>query len=342
MKSDRFQRFLRALLYALAALALGLAIGYLEMALIAYFRPGEGQESGIVPALVKAFEGGLLPLIKGGTNGFLAEAAKCAPAALCAIGVSFAWRAGLYQLGGAGQYALGVAACGACCTFFSWPWYVCALLSAAAGALAGWPAGWLKNRFRVHEGLSTAIIAWIGVYGAGALMQCFDPIKTEPSAPELPAAVLPAAIGALLWLFMGLTNGGWAQSTQGVSERIARYAGMNTRKTTALTLTAAAALAGLAGGLAWCLGLETGAPGIRTAVSGVGVQGLAAGMLAGGNPVGAALSAGLIGQLSAGAGNLDAAVFSPEVGEGIIAQILYLSAACMLLRGKKEKGGKSL
>ena len=341
MRSNRCQRFLRAAASALIRILIALALGYAEMALIAYFHPGEGQEEGIVPALAKAFEGGLIPLLRGGTDGFLAECAKTAPAALIAVGVAFAWRAGLYQLGGAGQYALGAAACAACFTFFSWPWYACILVSTAVGALTGTLAGWLKSRFRTHEGLSTLIIGWIGVYGASAACQCFDAGKADFSAIELPMAVLPTVIALILWLGMILTYAGWAHSTRGAGESIARYAGMNVGKTVVWTMTVSAALAGCAGGAAYCLGLEAGAPGIGAALSGVGVQGLAAGMLANGNPIGAVIAAGLTAQIANGAVQMDAAVFSPEVGEAILAQMLYLCAAGMLLRGKLAKGGRS-
>ncbi|MBR6186951.1 MAG: hypothetical protein IKQ41_11905 [Clostridia bacterium] len=342
MRSKRFQRFLRALLSAILRLALGLALGYVEMTLIAYFHPAEGQASGIVPALTAAFEGGLMPMLRGGSSGFLTEAAKAAPAALLAIGVAFSWRAGLYQLGGAGQYALGAAACAACFTFFALPWYACLLVSAAAGCWMGAVAGWMKNRFRVHEGLSTAMMAWIGIYAVGAAMQCFSASKADFPGIELPAALLPAAAALLLWLGMALTAAGWAHGTRGESERIARYAGMDTGKITVLTLTISAALSGIAGGLGYCQGLLTQAPGIKLALSGLGAQGLAAGMLANGNPIGTVLAAGLTAHLANGANSLDTAVFSPEVGEWIVAQILYLSAAGMLTHAKKDKGGRSV
>ena len=341
MRSKRLGRFLRALSSALICVLAGVALGYVEMALIAFLRPGEGQGTGIVPALAAAFEGGLMPLMRGGADGFVAEAAKAAPAMLLAIGVAFAWRAGLYQLGGAGQYALGVAACAACGSLLSWPWYACVIAAAIAGGLTGAFNGWLKSRFSVHEGLSTALTAWIGVYAAGALMKCFDGKAMADPGLALPMAVLPAVLALLLWLGMTLTAAGWAHGVRGDGETIARYTGMNVGKTAVITLTASGTLAGLAGGAAWCLGLETQAPGIGAALSGPGLAGLTAGILAGGNPLGAVAASGVIAQLKRGAESLNAAVFSPEMGDWVLAQILFIGAAMMLPRRRTGKGGRS-
>lgn len=289
-------------------------------------------------ALETVWQDGLLPLFTGGwREGPLVLLGRVAPDALLALGISLAWQGGMLQLGGAGLYALGAAAAMLCGSLLGWPWYACLVLSALIGALWGAVPGLLKAKLRLREALGTALTAWAAIY---ALQAASTLIAWEqPQMPDLciPALVIAGALALLIWLGVKCTVPGLDLRLLGESEKIARYAGVDTGKTVFWALCLSGLLGGAAGGLDYLLGGVNQLPDLSLALTGPGLHGLAAAALAGGHPLGAVFAAVAVKYLSLGAGTMNGAVFSPEMGEATLALILYCCAAFALGRGK---GGK--
>ena len=341
MMNKPVRGFLRALAISFLSVAAGLALVYIEMVLIAYFHPAQGEAKALISAFSKAFADGLLPMLRGGKTDLMESACRAAPVCLLAVSAALAWRGGWYQLGAAGHYAVGLAA-GACCfSLLSLPWYVCAAVSALAGGLTGAFIGWVKNRFKVHEALVTVLWAWFGVYAAGAALKSFS--WQAPYFPELRLAGILITVSAavLMWLAISFTSFGLAVKVRGESSVIARYAGMNVKKAAMLTFAISGAAAGLAGGLAFVMGLEAEAPGLQMILSGPGLQGLTAAAMANGHVVLSLLTAGAVSHLAQGAAAMDWNVFPPEMGDMALAQILFISVSIMLRHGKKREGRKA-
>ena len=98
---------------------------------------------------------------------------KSVPVILCAEAILFAYKAGLFNIGVAGQYTVGILASIYCSLALHWNWVFCLLAAVAAGALSGALAG-------VSHPCSTTVSA--GVSGL--------PAGSSPAAK----AVMPKAI----------------------------------------------------------------------------------------------------------------------------------------------------
>lgn len=328
MKNKGFRLFLRAAL----CLILGLLFGAAVLTAAAWLkRPGES----VAHAAETAVAEGLLPLLTGGgRDGVLTLLGKAAPLALLALGVSLARQAGALQLGGAGQYALGAAAAMLCASLWGLPWYVCLAAAAMAGALWGALPGMLKARFRFKEALGSALTAWLALYALQALSDLFVWEPAREADLFLPAVLIAGGLAPLIWLGLRFTVPGLDIRLLGASEKTARYAGADTGKAAFLVMCLSGLLGGAAGGLAYLLGGANQLPDLALALTGPGLHGLAAAALAGGHPLGAVCAAILIKYLSLGAETMNGAVFPQEMGEAVLALILYCCACFMLLRGK--------
>lgn len=198
---------------------------------------------------------------------------KGAPLILIAIGLSFGFRAGIWNIGAEGQYIIG-AICGAAVGLAFYPaegWYIFPLM-VLAGALGGilWamiPAV-LKIRFGTSEILVSLMLVYVAQYILSwvsfGLLRNPDGfgfpgsrnLQQYPSAANLEivegsgihwgvvAAVL--AVG-FAWLILARHILGFRIRVAGQAPRAARFAGVNPNALVALCLGIAGGLAGLAG-----------------------------------------------------------------------------------------------
>jgi len=198
---------------------------------------------------------------------------KAAPLILIAVGLSFGFRAGIWNIGAEGQYIIG-AICGAAVALAFYPMdavivFPLMVLAGAAGGLA-WamiPAV-LKIRFNTSEILVSLML----VYVAGHILSAmaFGALR-NPEGMGFPGSrnlqQYPAAHNAELIANSGLHWGtvtaflaviaayvlmqrhilGFQIRVAGEAPRAARFAGVNPARLTAICLGTSGALAGLAG-----------------------------------------------------------------------------------------------
>ena len=198
---------------------------------------------------------------------------KAAPLILIAVGLSFGFRAGIWNIGAEGQYIIG-AICGAAMALAFYPMdavivFPLMVLAGAAGGLA-WamiPAV-LKIRFNTSEILVSLML----VYVAGHILSAmaFGALR-NPEGMGFPGSrnlqQYPAAHNADLIASSGLHWGtvtaflaviaayvlmqrhilGFQIRVAGEAPRAARFAGVNPGRLTAICLGTSGALAGLAG-----------------------------------------------------------------------------------------------
>src|SRR6266568_3932025 len=105
------------------------------------------------------------------------------PLIFASISVAIAFRAGLFNIGAAGQLAVGAMAADIVgLTFTSWPsWALIPtmlLASILAGAIWGGIAGFLKAWRGAHEVVTTIMLNWIAFYGTDYLIN--SPPFTAP------------------------------------------------------------------------------------------------------------------------------------------------------------------
>src|SRR6266496_2644907 len=122
------------------------------------------------------------------------------PLIFASISVAIAFRAGLFNIGAAGQLAVGAMAADMIgLTFTSWPsWLlipVMLLASILAGAIWGGIAGFLKAWRGAHEVVTTIMLNWIAFYGTDYLINSAPftaPFGVTQTIALSPQAQLPS------------------------------------------------------------------------------------------------------------------------------------------------------
>ncbi|MBS1162166.1 MAG: sugar transporter permease [Burkholderiaceae bacterium] len=196
---------------------------------------------------------------------------KATPLALCAVGLSLAFRANVWNIGAEGQLIAGsiAAAAVALAGAGSGGWLVVAAIVAAAAGGMAWASvtAWLRDRFNANEILVSLML----VYVAQLLLSyvVHGPMKDPagfgfPQSPmfdraaRLPllldgtrlhvGSLLALAAAAAAWLVLARSVIGFQLRVAGLAPRAARYAGFSSRRVLWTTLLVSGALAGIAGG----------------------------------------------------------------------------------------------
>jgi simple sugar transport system permease protein len=280
---------------------------------------------------------------------------EATPLALAGLSVALAFRAGLFNIGGAGQVVVG-ASCAAW-VGFTWdlPSGLHIPLAVAAGFLggAGWGfiAGLLKARTGAHEVITTIMLNYIAYYLIDYALRSdafLRPGRADPiSRPVAESARLPEhtigdltvhaglfialAAAGLVWWLLGRSTVGFRMRAVGANPAAARYAGMSVGATYMLAMFVAGGLAGLAGAVN-IMGQPSFSLTSRYSYI-VGFDGIAVALLGRANPVGVLGAAFLFGVLRAGAGGMQAATRTPvDIIVVIQALIIMFVAAPLLVR----------
>jgi general nucleoside transport system permease protein len=294
------------------------------------------------------------------------------PLILTGLAVAFAFRAGLFNIGGNGQYIMGaIAAVWVGSSFASMPGFLHILLAIiaaiAAGAVWAGIAGLLKATVGAHEVISTIMLnyiaLWIGLYlfGLGGPLQNDREASLPVSNDVVEAAHLPVwwgdpilqglhiglfvAIGALVvfWVILNRSTIGYEVRAVGLNPEAARYGGMNVGKNYVLVMSVCGAFAGLAGSLdvlGWQFRIATND--IETLQ--LGFYGIAVALLGRNTALGTAGAALLFGALLSGTSqrNLDASIFEPELASNLtwIIQglVVLIVSADVLVLGLLRRG----
>ena len=266
---------------------------------------------------------------------------------LTGLAVAFAFRCGLFNIGGQGQYILGaIFALWVGSSFDGLSPLIHVLVAAGAGMLCGalWAgiAGLLKATVGAHEVISTIMLNWIAIwvgiflFGLGGPLQNdrqeFVPVSNDiVEGAKLPVFWGDAlfqglhvgffvAIGALVvyWLILSRTTLGYGVKAVGFNPEAARYGGISVSRNYFLAMAISGAFAGTAGAmdvLGWQYRLST------DSISGATIAfvGIAVALLGRNTAIGVALAALLFAGLLTGTAtrNLDPEVFRPELASNL-------------------------
>ena len=285
------------------------------------------------------------------------------PLILTALAVAFAFRCGMFNIGGEGQYLVGLICAlwvGLHYPGMSKPLHVglACIASIVGGALWGAIAGALKAAVGAHEVISTIMLNWIAIFGGQYLFELGGPLQgsqaSVPRSNEIAnSARIPAiwgtlqpldagifiALGALVvyWFVLNRTTLGFEVKAVGFNAEAARYGGISVSRNYVLALAIAGAFAGLAGAmdiLGWEFSIATN----DIQVSQIGFIGIAVALLGRGRAVGILLAALLFGGLEVGTSTraLNPTVFPPELAgnlatiiQGLI--VLFVGAELLLV-----------
>jgi ABC-type uncharacterized transport system permease subunit len=266
---------------------------------------------------------------------------------LVGLAVAFAFRCGLFNIGGQGQYLSGA-------IFAVWIGssfeglspvlhvLLALVVGTAAGALLAGIAGFLKATVGAHEVITTIMLNWAVLWIGVFLFGLDGPLQndTQESVPVSNDIVEGAklrvwwgdpllqglhigffiAIAALVvyWAILNRTTLGYGVKAVGFNPEAARYGGISVPRNYFLAMAISGAFAGLAGVidiLGWQFRLSTGD--VQTSV--IGFTGIAVALLGRNTAVGTGLAALLFGALLTGTStrNLDPEIFQPELASNL-------------------------
>lgn len=338
-KSVWRNKALQSLVASLLCIVIGLLVGYVALLII---NPA-GAWKGIT-TIIKNFM--YYPSPAAQLKYFGSTLVKTAPLLMCSLSVLFAYKVGLFNIGAAGQYVLGVGACLYAALAWHLPWYICLLAAVAAGAFLGAISGVLKAYLNVNEVISCIMLNWISLYLVNMLL---SNVKESASPYTLvlnnfaPQAVLPGlGLGALfsnnyvtlaiplsilaaivIWVLLEKTKLGYELRATGLNKSAARYCGMKEKRNLILTMIIAGGLAGMGAALFYLTGFEQWQC-TQSSVPAMGFNGIAAAFLGGLNPIGTIFASYFIQHITSGGAYLDKSMYSAQIPDFISALIIYL------------------
>ena len=294
----------------------------------------------------------------GSANAVSETLTAAAPLILAGLGVAIGFRAGLFNIGAEGQLLMGgMASLVIGFSLTGLPLLVhlplALVAGAAAGALWGSLAGWLRASTGAHEVITTIMLNFIALRLVDYLLRnppIQKPGRNDPiSKSVLDSASLPGLLdwlgatyrvnaGILLALlmtvvvawFMFRSTIGFEFRAAGASPDTARYAGVRIGRTIVAAMAACGALAGLAGATQVLGVLGRASPGFS---AGLGFEAIAVALLGRSHPVGVLLAGLLFGALEAGGRQMQVqAGVSIDLITVIQALIVIFVAAPLLVR----------
>ena len=338
----------QSLLASLVCVILGLLLGYI---VLLFINPDGAGEA--ISAVMKNF----LTYSKPETQAkYLGNTlVKTAPLLMCSLSILFAYKVGLFNIGAAGQYCIGVALSLYAALAWGWGWLPCMLLAMVGGALLGAISGLLKSYCNVNEVISGIMLNWIVLYLTNMLLTLVKE-DTSPYTYVLShknaSALLPSlglgslfngnqyvglalplsvVIAVLVWVVLEKTRFGYELRATGGNKNAAKYCGMAEKRNIMLTLVISGALAGLGAAMLYLTGYEQWQCSTST-VPGMGFNGIAAAFLGGLNPFGAILASFFIQHITAGGAYVDKSMYCAQISDLISAIIIYLCGFVLFMK----------
>jgi ABC-type uncharacterized transport system permease subunit len=289
--------------------------------------------------------------------------------ALTGLAVAFAFRCGLFNIGGQGQYTMGVVVG----IWVGAYWgdalpsglhvVVGIVLAALAGALWAGIAGILKATVGAHEVITTIMLNWIAFWFASYCFGQGGPLQNRtPGQESVPISdsvydngvFIPilwgdeglqalhygifVAIAALIafWIIMNRTTLGYEVRAVGFNPDAAAYGGISVKKNFFLAMAISGMFAGLAAGMD-IFGWKYNAGVLDIQASAVGFVGIAVALLGRSTAIGVGLAAFVFGALDYGTTRgLDPEVFDPTLAgnlslmiQGLV--VLFVGADLLIL-----------
>lgn len=272
---------------------------------------------------------------------------KTAPLVLCSLSILFCYKVGLFNIGAAGQYAIGAGMALYAALAWNLPWWVCIIIAALGGAVLGTISGVLKAYCNVNEVISGIMLNWISLYCMNMLLTRVKE-DTSPYTKNLASvnrsAIIPSLgldklfsenkyvtiaipisilVAIVVWVVLEKTKFGYELKATGYNKHAAKYCGMAEKRNMIITLSIGGAIAGLGAAMFYLTGIEQWNCS-QSSVPAMGFSGIAAAFLGGLSPIGAIFSSYFIQHITEGGGMVDLTVYSAQIADLVSAIIIYL------------------
>jgi simple sugar transport system permease protein len=289
-------------------------------------------------------------------NYFGQTLAKTAPLIAMSLSILVCYKAGLFNIGGSGQYSIAVIVITFLGIGANMPWYLTMIVAMIASMLWAMITGALKAFFNVNEVISGIMLNWIALYITNGILSTnsivWDSAHSEAftisttSNAYIPSIgldklfannsivglgmILVLVVVVIIFILFKKTTIGYELKTTGLNSDAASYAGMNKVK----NILIATAISGALAGLAASLNLQNGFTSWRLSSTPVdiGFQGISSAFLGGLHPIGVIFSSYFIVHISEGGSMITDLGFSPEVASIMTSLIIYLSGFVFFIK----------
>ncbi|GMO56225.1 MAG: guanosine ABC transporter permease NupP [Treponemataceae bacterium] len=280
------------------------------------------------------------------------------PYILCGFSMAFAYRSGLFNIGGEGQFIAGLTAAQVFAFFAPQVpvlhWLIIILAALLAGALWGGIVGFLKARFEVSEVVATIMLNYIALYVSRIISMGLPGANSQRTQEYPVTATLkvdflefltngsPLNLGLFLtliaiiayWFLIEKTNLGFSIRATGFNKEAARASGINVTSSIVSAMAISGAFAGLAGGIIAIGSFRYGR--VISAMDGYGFAGIAVALIGNNNAAGIGFAGLLFGMLTEAQGAMQTKGIPREITfiiQGVIVVFIALRTGFRLWIG---------
>jgi general nucleoside transport system permease protein len=279
---------------------------------------------------------GVEPLLA--ENNLVSTLVQFTPLVLTGLAVAFAFRCGLFNIGGTGQFWVGSVCALIIAQHVGGPFGMLFATIAAAigGAIWAGIAGGLKAYRGAHEVITTIMLNWIAIYTTQYFFAVGGPltdnsvgngvsegIKTSAQYPGMWGVVQQIHIGIFValacavvyYVVLNRTTLGYEVRAVGHNAEAARYGGISVKRSMVASMAICGAFAGIAGAIQ-VLGVNYSIASSDVPVLDIGFTGIAVALLGRNTAIGVVFAALLFAALQSGGRQLSGS-FSPELASGV-------------------------
>jgi general nucleoside transport system permease protein len=289
------------------------------------------------------------------------------PLILCGLAVAFAFRCGMFNIGGEGQYIVGsIMSVWVASAFVGMNGPLHIVLAIVVAALAGgaWAgiAGFLKATVGAHEVISTIMLNWIAYWLGSWVFALGGPLQSKALGASVPVShdiqenthlhvfwgdpllqglhigfFIALAALVVYWLTLNRTTLGFSVRAVGFNPEAARYGGIGVARNYFVAMAVSGVFAGVAGAVD-ILGWEFRINVNDIQASQIGFIAIAVALLGRNTAVGTFFAALLFGALLNGTStrHLDPSIFRPDLAgnltliiQGLV--VLFVGADVLVL-----------
>ncbi len=291
---------------------------------------------------------------------FLSLLNAMTPLVFASLAVAVAYRAGLFNIGVAGQMLVSgflatiIVGYSGLDAIIAKPLVL--LIGIIAGGLMGGLVGWLKYKFNINEVVSTIMLNYIAQYVISFFIQMYyiDPVSRQSQyisesarltlvnveignlKMDIPLGFILAILTAILIKFvMDKTVVGFELKAVGSNRKAAKYAGINVGRNIILAMVISGGLAGLAG-VTYYLGYYSSIQ--PKVLSSIGFDSIAVSLLGNSHPIGVIFSSFLVSIIDQGSTYMSSqAGVRQEISSVIVGLILLFSACGVYMKYKVSR-----